>query len=92
MLQSKKKKDIYVLPRDDCNETEDPKTAALRLLNEKAGISIDTIQKSIGTFEETNKKGRVTANHHFYEVQDITFLENWKNSDRQREWVRVDSV
>lgn len=89
MVQSKKKKDTFVLPRDNCAEFEDPKTAALRLLNEKAGVTIDSIENQIGTFKDVNKKGRITANHYLYEVHDITFLDNWKDSNkRQRVWVR----
>lgn len=92
MIQSKKKKDVYVLPRDDCKEAEAPKDAALRLLNAKAGVTIDAVDKEIGTFEDVNKKGRLTANHHLYEVHDITFIDNWKNSDRQRVWVCITFV
>ncbi|KAL9540179.1 hypothetical protein MBANPS3_009829 [Mucor bainieri] len=90
MLSSRKNKDAYVLPRDDCKTDpaeEHPEKAALRLLNEKAGVAATFLTSRVGSYSESNKKGKVIAHHWMYEVHAPTLLETWPNADRQRVWV-----
>ncbi|GAN07583.1 hypothetical protein MAM1_0168d07083 [Mucor ambiguus] len=90
MLSSRKNEGAYVLPRDDCKTDpaeEHPEKAALRLLNEKAGVAATFLTSRVGSYSESNKKGKVIAHHWMYEVHAPTLLETWPNADRQRVWV-----
>lgn len=90
MLSSRKNEGAYVLPRDDCKTEpveEHPEKAALRLLNEKAGVAATFLSSRVGSYSESNKKGKVIAHHWMYEVHAPTLLETWPNADRQRVWV-----
>lgn len=88
MLGSRKKEGTYVLPRDDCQTEEHPEKAAIRLLHEKAGVTATFLSNRVGTYSETNKKGKVIAQHWMYEANAPLLLETWPESDRQRVWVR----
>ncbi|KAI7903613.1 uncharacterized protein BX663DRAFT_551308 [Cokeromyces recurvatus] len=95
MLESKKKKGTYVLPRDDCKTKpteEHPEQAALRLLHEKAGVSTSYLSARIGSYSQANKKGKITAHHWMYEVHGPTLLKTWPNSNRQRVWVSYEEA
>ncbi|KAI8984099.1 hypothetical protein BDF20DRAFT_816830, partial [Mycotypha africana] len=87
MLASRKNEGSYVLPRDDCQADEHPEKAAIRLLFEKAGVSTSFLSSRIGSYSESNKKGRVIAHHWMYEVHAPTLLESWPSKDRQRVWI-----
>ncbi|KAI9484115.1 MAG: hypothetical protein EXX96DRAFT_560952 [Benjaminiella poitrasii] len=90
MLESKKKQGTYVLPRDDCKSKpleEHPEKAALRLLHEKAGVSATFLTARVGSYSESNKKGKVIAHHWMYEVHGPTLLQSWPGVNRQRVWV-----
>jgi ADP-ribose pyrophosphatase YjhB (NUDIX family) len=91
MTESRKKQGTYVLPRDDCQTTESteehPEKAAIRLLHDKAGVSTSFLNSRVGSYSESNKKGKVIAHHWMYEVHAPTLLETWPNADRQRVWV-----
>jgi ADP-ribose pyrophosphatase YjhB (NUDIX family) len=89
MLESRKRPGAYVLPRDDCQTEEHPEKAALRLLMDKAGVSTSFLSCRVGSYSESNKKGRVIAHHWMYEVHAPTLLETWPESDRQRVWVMI---
>ncbi|KAI8362664.1 hypothetical protein EDC96DRAFT_444776 [Choanephora cucurbitarum] len=82
LLESKKRPGAYVLPRDDCLPDEHPEKAATRLLAEKAGIQTTFLSCRVGSYSETNKKGRITDQHWMYEVNSYSLLP----SDRQRSW------
>ncbi|GAA5807182.1 hypothetical protein MFLAVUS_000536 [Mucor flavus] len=90
MLSSRKKEGAYVLPRDDCQTEpteEHPEKAAIRLLHEKAGVAATFLSSRVGSYAESNKKGRVIAHHWMYEVNAPTLLETWPDATRQRVWV-----
>lgn len=87
MIESRKNKDVFVLPRDDCHPQEHPEKAAIRLLHDKAGINTNYLSKRVGCFSESNKKGRVVAHHWMYEVHNPKLLDNWPESNRKRVWV-----
>ncbi|KAI8971220.1 hypothetical protein BDB01DRAFT_811763 [Pilobolus umbonatus] len=95
MLAGKKKEGVFVLPRDDCKvdpEEEHPEKAALRVLLEEAGVSADYLTRLIGSFDDTSKKGRVTAQHWMYEVHAPALLDTWSNADRERVWVTYEEA
>ncbi|CEJ03927.1 hypothetical protein RMCBS344292_17900 [Rhizopus microsporus] len=87
MIESRKNKDTFVLPRDDCHPQEHPEKAAIRLLHDKAGIDTNYLSKRVGCFSESNKKGRVVAHHWMYEVHNPKLLDNWPESNRKRVWM-----
>lgn len=90
MLSSRKKEGAYVLPRDDCQTEpteEHPEKAAIRLLHEKAGVAATFLSSRVGSYAESNKKGKVIAHHWMYEVNAPTLLETWPDATRQRVWV-----
>lgn len=58
-------------------------------MKEKAGVQTQAVNTRIGTYSETNKKGKVTTYHWMYEVNDATILEN---SERQRVWVSYEEA
>lgn len=92
MLSSRKKEGAYVLPRDDCQTEpteEHPEKAAIRLLHEKAGVAATFLSSRVGSYAESNKKGRVIAHHWMYEVNAPTLLETWPDATRQRVWVNL---
>ncbi|KAI9365136.1 hypothetical protein BD770DRAFT_377877 [Pilaira anomala] len=95
LLSSKKKEGAYVLPRDDCQTEpteEHPEKAAIRLLHEKAGVAATFLSSRVGSYSESNKKGKVTAHHWMYEVNAPTLLETWPESDRKRVWVSYEDA
>ncbi|KAI8371922.1 hypothetical protein BD560DRAFT_395844 [Blakeslea trispora] len=88
LLESLKRPGAYVLPRDDCLPDEHPEKAAIRLLAEKAGIQTTFLSCRVGSYSETNKKGRITDQHWMYEVHSYNLLE----SDRQKWFTYEDAL
>ncbi|KAI9246788.1 hypothetical protein BY458DRAFT_527719 [Sporodiniella umbellata] len=87
MLSSKKDETAWVMPRDECELEEHPEKAALRILQQKAGLQAKFLSKRIGCFSETNKKGRVVVHHWIYEVHNPTLLDEWPEASRKRVWM-----
>ncbi|KAI9024273.1 hypothetical protein CLU79DRAFT_746407 [Phycomyces nitens] len=95
MLSNPKKDGALRLPRGDCltdPAPEHPEKAAMRILLEKAGVSVDYMTRRIGTYTEANKKGKITAHHWMFEVHNPTLLDTWPESDRTRSWVTVNEA